>query len=278
MAEQAPQQTPVYQTPYGHQQPVNAPTLDPRAGRRPGETMCKVWGIILLLLGVIGVLNTLVGVAMMMGGMSGSTMVPTLSPEARAEFDRHVSEMIAASLARPTYWISTGSEVVIVLLSLVAGYFLVIRPRPRGAKLGLARAAMVLLFLPAYGYETVRVLESTTEMQVRSLEIDTRSRGRPPMDEKFTDTFGKVMAGVSYGAVFVSVALIVVINALLAFHMTRPAVREYLATVETRPPPIPGYDPSMGLLAGPGGPHPPVYSGPPPGSVPSQTHLPPPRT
>lgn len=272
MPDQTPQTAPpvVTQTPYGHQRPsMPMPAFDPRAGtKRPGETVCKVWGIILLVLGLIGIANELMGVAMMFGGFSGANFAPTLSEDAKAEMDRYTKDMITASLSRPTFWISAGAELVIVLLSLTAGFFLVIRPRLAGAKLALARAACVLLFLPAYGYEQIKALETTSEMQVRTMEIDAKARGGNPMPKDFTETFGKIMSGVTFGVVFVVIAGILVINALLAYQMSRPTVKAYLSSARSQQPMIPGYDPSMGLLTMPGAPPPPTPDGQPPGAVP----------
>lgn len=250
MSDAPPHIPPLTQTPYGHQAPGPAPAYDPRMGRRPGETMCKVWGIVLLVLGLLGVANTMVGIAMMMGGVSGGMFAPTLSPDGKAELDQFMTEMMDASLARPTFWIYAGSELLVVVLSIVAGVMLAIRPRIGGAKLALARALCVLVFLPVYGYEQIKALESSSQAQMRILEADQKSRGGRPLDKDFASTMEKIMAGVSYGAIFLAVAVIVAINGLLAYHMTRPNVKAYLASVASHQVIIPGYDPSMGLLPG----------------------------
>jgi hypothetical protein len=110
---------------------------------------------------------------------------------------------------------------------------------------------------------------------MRRLEVDAKSRGGKPMPKDFTDTMSKVMTGITYGGVLLTVAGIVVINGLLAYQMSRPHIREYLASVSSQQTVIPGYDPSMGLLNVPGVPS---SGAAPPGTFPSQTQVPPPRS
>jgi hypothetical protein len=61
-----------------------------------------------------------------------------------------------------------------------------------------------------------------------------------------------IMRGAGYGALIFTFIFVLIINGLLLFFMTRPSVKEYLETVATGGDnTIPGYDPSMGLAAGP---------------------------
>lgn len=257
MAGPAPHQpTPPHAAnPYGHATPAQAmPAFDPRQGKRPGGTATKVWGIMLLIFGGFGAMNLISAVAMLFGGFGGgSTFAVGLSPEAKAEMDRLTQQLIDSALGRPTYWIHLFAESLLIVLSIGAGIFLVIKPRPLGAKLALARVALVLLALPIYGYETNSVMDATFTSQQEMIRLQMESErkagrtGGPNTDE-FMGTMSKVMKGVGYGTVVLTVVIVLIINGLLAFQMSRPHIKEYLAAVEQEKQVIPGYDPSMGLM------------------------------
>lgn len=280
MAGPAPQQPPITATPYGDQQPMPAmPAYDPRMGKRPGSTATKVWGIILLILGGLGVLNLLSVVAMLFGGFGGSRFAVGLNDDAKREMDRLTQELIDAAISRPTYWLHLGSEVGVVALSIVAGTYLVIRPRPLGAKLALARVALVILTLPVYGYETMEMMDSamSSQQEMVRLQMESdRKAGRAPSQEvqEMMGTMGSIVKGGTYAGVVLSLVGIIVINAALGFQMSRPHIKEYLASVQGEKDVIPGYDPSMGLMMPPPGQAPPgampagprPQQGPPPGA------------
>lgn len=250
--------------PYGHQAPpMSAPAFNPGAAKAPGSTACKVWGVILLVLAAYGAINMVAGIAMIFGGFTGSEFNPTLSQEAREQMDQLSRAMTESSLARPSFYISTIAEVLIVALSALAGFWLVVRPNPRGAKLALARAAIALLTLPLYGYEMTRAMESVTELQTSVMRVQFEEQRKahgqhgPSVDEMM-DFMDPIMKGVVYGSLGLVVVGVLVVNVLLGFHMSRPKMREYLESAQLdQRHVIPNYDPSMGLLMHPPGQQPP---------------------
>lgn len=263
MAGPAPQQPPISATPYGHQQPMPAmPAYDPRMGKRPGSTATKVWGIILLILGAFGILGLISSIAMMFGGMNTAQFTPNLAPEAQAEMQRMQETLINDALGRVTFWMHTVIEAGIALLSFAAGLFLVLKPRPMGAKLALARVALVLLSLPIYAYETDVTMQSTMASQEAMMRLQFEAErkkhgGKGPNTDEMMDTMGTFMRGAGYGTMVITIIFILVINGVLAFQMSRPHIKEYLASVQGEKDVIPGYDPSMGLMMPPPGQAPP---------------------
>ena len=253
--------------PYGQQyQPM--PQYAPPVARRPGSMAPKVWGILLLILGLMGLLTVLMNLASLGGGMSGSTFA-NVSPAAKTEIDRLTQDMVDASMARWSFWLYHAMEVVIVGVSIVAGIFLAMRPKPLGRKLAIARAILVFALIPVYGYETAQSMEGLTDMQDRmmSVTIDDnlaeREKRDPAKDDaerqrrrdeikRATDVMQPIMKGAIFGTMIVVIVGMLIINALLVFFMTRPAVKEYLESVAVHGDhAIPNYDPSMGLATGP---------------------------
>ncbi|MBE7493057.1 MAG: hypothetical protein HS108_15055 [Planctomycetes bacterium] len=260
-------------TPYGHAQAQPMPAYDPRMGKRPGGTATKVWGIVLLVLGVFAAINLVSSVVMTYGGFSGASWNPAMSPETKAEIDRLTNELMQQATARVTFWLHIVLECGIAVLSVVAGVFLVIKPKPLGARLGLARAALVLLALPVYVYETSESMAAALDSQQAIVRVEMEAQRKktgtkgPDMDE-FMQTMNPIMRGFTYGTMVLTVVFVLAINGLLAFQMTRPHIKEYLATVATEKNVIPGYDPSMGLLMPPPGA--PAPGAMPPGPPPQQ--------
>lgn len=261
---QQPVQPPM---PYGVANPPAAPAFDPRMGKRPGGTATKVWGILLLMFGGFGAMGLISSVASLFGGFNTGSFAFGMSPEAQAEMERLTRQLIDDSMGRPTYWIHLAAETTIIVLSLAAGVFLVIKPKPLGAKLALARVALVLLALPVYGYETNAVMDAafTSQQEMIRLQIESdRKSGKlkGPNPDEFMGTMNKIMKGVGYGTVVITVVLVLIINGLLGFQMSRPHVKEFLAAAENEKQVIPGYDPTMGLMMppppGPGAPQPPA--------------------
>jgi hypothetical protein len=246
------------------------PQFAPHVGRQSGGTAPKVWGIILLILGVFGLISWLVGIVTLgTGGISGSSFAPNLTPETKAEMDRITQVMIDNMKGRWSFWLNNIVELSIVVLSLLAGVLLVIKPKPLGRKLAIARALVVMLALPVAGYEGMTALEQNMEMQKGVMKIQAeealaqqearnpskddneRAERRRSIEGGF-DTMQPIMRGAGYGALIFTFIFVLIINGLLLFFMTRPSVKEYLETVATGGDnTIPGYDPSMGLAAGP---------------------------
>jgi hypothetical protein len=271
MAGPAPQQA---RQPYGTpNQPI--PQYAP-PGRQKGSLAPKVWGIILLILGLLGVINFISSIASLGGGISGSSFAPGVSPEVKQEMDRMALELVTAMKGRWTFWLNMASEGVLMVLTVAAGVFLVVKPKPLGRKLAIARALLVLLMIPVAGYEGIETVNQQMEMQQRIMKISAqdavkeREKTNPSKDdaereqrrkdaEQMMDSAQPIMKAFGVGAVVATIVIVIIINGLLLLFITRPAVKEYLESVaKTGDNSIPGYDPSMGLMQGPppGPPHP----------------------
>ncbi len=254
------------QMPYGVQQPPQ-PVYAPVSGKRPGSTSTKVWGIILLILGLLVLINLLASLGMIFGGVSGSSFAIGVDEAGKRELDEFVAGMVDDTLDRWTFWANTIGELVIAVVSVVAGWFLAIRPRPKGRSLAISRALLVLLLLPIYGIETTAVLESQTDFQQqfmeRSVERQVRdtSGGRANKEEverrarqarESMEGMAPIMRGMGYGVMVIVVIGVLIVNGLLLFFMTRPSVKTYLDEVAREGDhSIPQYDPSMGIMTGP---------------------------
>lgn len=256
-------------SPYGATTPEFRPAP---TGTPPGSTASKVWGVILLILGLIGMVGILGSAAMVFGGLSASSFTFGVPEDVAKEMAANNDLMIADMKGRWTFWVNMSGEVVIVLLSFCAGLYLLIKPRPIGRKLALARAVLVLVLLPLYGYEQMQAMDSTMDSQLRISTQQIKQQSNAPggnaeqqaearrQAEEISGVMQKVMKGVSYGAVIFTGIGILVFNGLLFFFMSRPSVRDYLASVAAEGPQvIPGYDPSMGM----------IHQGPPPGPPPA---------
>lgn len=270
--------------PYGNQ--GQAQQWRPPIPKAPkGSMSTKAWGIILLILGVFGILMLALSVASVMGsGMSASTFSFNLSPEAKEELDRIGEAMVQAALGRWSFWLNIGFELAIAVVSIAAGFLLAIRPSPRGRKLAIARALIVLAALPVYGYENITAAEQSLGMMERmqevqindvekQLEEDNPAESEEQREQRKRrirnqmESIQGVTKGATYGLVLLTVVAVMVLNAVLLFFMTRPSAKEYLESVASEgPAEIPGYDPSMGMMG------PPPQSpepGPPPGQPPN---------
>ncbi|MBZ0135988.1 MAG: hypothetical protein K8I27_06405 [Planctomycetes bacterium] len=282
------------QQPYG-QQKQTVPQYAPPMAKRPGSTATKVWGIILLVIGILAAMNWLLGLASLFSGFTGTEFSPTLSQEAKDEIDRMSRQMIDAMTGRWTFWVSQVVSLVAVVLSVVAGFLLAFKPKPVGRKLALSRALFVLLLMPLTGYEDMKAIDHAMGMQSRAMEVSMdaemkkQEAANPKMDEatkqrkreqarEITEGMAPIMKGVTYGMAVVTVMMSLVFNGLLLFFMTRPSVKEYLEGVAADgEEQIPGYDPSMGLMSGPP-PGPPHSAQPSPGNqppVPPEQQIPP---
>ncbi|MCB9894407.1 MAG: hypothetical protein H6839_08155 [Planctomycetes bacterium] len=263
MAGPAPQS----QQPYGSpQQPV--PQYAP-PGKQRGSVAPKVWGVILLIFGLLAGFGFISSLVTLGGGISGSTFAPGISPEVKQEMDRMTAEMISDMKGRWSFWLNMAGDGVVMVLSFMAGIWLVFKPKPLGRKLAIARALLVLALVPVAGYEGVKAIEGQLESQARIMKLSTEdaikkqeasnpsanqeeAERRRKSAEKAMDSMQPFVKGASYGVVIITSIGVLIINALLLFFMTRPAVKEYLESVESGGDnSIPGYDPSMGLMKGP---------------------------
>ncbi len=105
--------------PYGQQyQPM--PQYAPQSAKRPGSMAPKIWGILLLVLGGMGALGWIVGLATLGGGgISGSTFAPGLTPEMKTEIDKMTVELVESMKGRWSFWANQVIEVAIFSLSIL---------------------------------------------------------------------------------------------------------------------------------------------------------------
>jgi hypothetical protein len=254
--------------PYGVQQPHPAQVYVPVSGKRPGSTSSKVWGILLLVLGGLGLVNQVMSLGMIFGGVSGSMFMPTVDEATKREMDALMSTVIDSMLGRWTFWVNTIGEFTVAILSLVAGFFLAVRPRPSGRSMAIGRAALVLVLLVPYGLENTTALEEQFAMQQRIMErtmdeeVAKQSDGASNQEierrrrevREMSDTMQPFMRGAGYGMMIIIVVGVLIVNGLLLFFMTRPAVKTYLEEVaRDGNTAIPQFDPSMGIMVGPPG-------------------------
>jgi multisubunit Na+/H+ antiporter MnhB subunit len=261
--------------PYGQQQQP-MPQYAPAAGRRPGSTAPKVWGILLLVLGGVGLLMLVVSIAAAFGkGLDPSAFAFGMSDEGKQEIDRLVRTMAEESRSQWTTWANLAAEAAIALLSLAAGFFLAIRPKAIGRKLAISRALVVMLALPIYGFVSFAELDRTRDLtyQMQKIQVDEALKQEQAKNPKITpeelerrraeiqdalEAMQPFVGAAGAVGVIITSLCVLAINGLLLFFMTRPAVRDYMNNVETAgAEPIPNYDPSMGLAMGPppGGQH-----------------------
>ncbi len=262
MNQPAPQQDPAQTNqPYGQNNPEFRPMP---SGNQPGSTACKVWGIILLLLGVFGAFNMLVALAMIIGDINPMNMTWGLSEEMARDMKAMNDQMIQDMQGRWTFWVNLLGEMILVALSMGAGIFLLIKPKPAGRSLALARGMLVLALLPVYAYEQFTMLDGNFEAQMAMTRAEMK-RAAPPANTapagngapvgspapapQLPQGMEDVMRGINYGMVIAMSLGVLVFNGLLLFFISRPTVRTYLESVAREgESPIPGYDPSMGML------------------------------
>lgn len=244
--------------PYGVQQP--APVYVPTA-KQPGSATCKVWGILLIVFGLFSLLSLLASLAVFFGGFTGSSFAVGVDEEARRQIDQFTEDMTTNMLGRWSFWVNNVGEVVIVGLSLVAGFLLALKPRPIGRKLAIARALLVLVLVPVVAYESVIVIEDQFALQERMMRATLEGQPSTPgvSPDEVLEEMQPLVRGITYGGVIFTVVVILAINLLLLYFMTRPAVQEYLKNAaEGRTGGIPQYDPAMGIM------HPPPQQAQPP--------------
>jgi len=273
--------------PYGSQNPA-PPPMQHMMPRREGSMAPKVWGVILLILGGLGLIMIVMNLASVLGGgMSASTFSFNSSPEAKQQMDHLAETVVASAMHRWSFWANGALEVAIAMLSLWAGFRLAVKPAPKGRKLAIARALVVLLALPVYGYESMTQTDQSMsmvgklqEVQVKDM-LDQQEKEHPSNSpeerqkrkERVTRAVQQVqplMKGVGYGTVIFFSICVLVLNGLLLFFMTRPKVKDYMDHVHENVGEIPGFDPSMGIAG------PPPGTGPPHPGQPSPADQPPP--
>src|SRR5690606_6954307 len=120
-----------------------------------------------------------------------------------------------------------------------------------------------LALLPVVAFESIVVIEDQFALQERVMRssIEGQPESHRVSPDEVIERMQPIMRGAGYGAVVATVFFVVVINGLLLFFMTRPAVGEYLKNAaEGKDGGIPQYDPSMGMM-----PQPQPVQPPPPG-------------
>lgn len=265
-----------------------APRFSPEAmAQRSGGGITKFIGIVLLILALLCVVN---GIASVASGLMGGGVPPmnagNVPPEVQREIDRYTQEMIDRALGRWTFWANGSLELLLALLSTLAGVAL-LRGKVAGIKWTLLRCAVaVFLFIPVYGYEgftqmseigglmraiTAQVQSDIDRAETRRAPPPTPSnapansstagatsqpvpppRPRSRQSEELGQTMEKFMRGVGYGTVVLFSFFIVIVNGLMALLVSRPKVREYLEHSQEGGDALPHFDAAMGLPLGPG--------------------------
>jgi hypothetical protein len=254
--------------PYG-----DATAVPPMAS--PGQnqgTSAKIWGILLLILGLWAVINFLISFLAPLAGVDTSGLLVGITGDVREAAAIIVEEMYEQRIGRWTFWLTYGMELPIGIMSILAGWWLLIKPRRFGRKLALIRALLVLVLLPFTAFEAVtqaqHMVEAQSTIYRQVYEEEFRQAGVDPSDrDDFPQTMELIMDGAVYGVTLFSIVAMLVINALLVFFMTRPGIRQYLDDCESgKAQGIPLYNATMGM---PGAP--------PPGSVPPPGNQDPPQ-
>lgn len=248
------------------------PPFAPYAGKQPGSTAAKVWGIILILIGVLLAFGWLLGLASLGGGFTGTEFAIGMDDEAKRQVSESTASMMQETKGRWTFWATQLIELAVIVLSIAAGIMLAAKPRPMGAKLALARALLVLLALPLTGYENMIEVSSSADLQKVSMDAQLESQikqedARRKMTEaekarrraeirQVADGMAPVMRVGTYAVVIVIIIFSVVFNSVLLFFMTRPELKSYLQSAAADGNMIHGYHPSMSMMGPPPGPPP----------------------
>lgn len=272
---QAPQTNPpLGPQPYGD---ANAPAYPPPGGGKiPGRMACVVWGVVLICFGVLGAFNSLGNVVTAMGfTMDTTSWVPGMDEDVRRATQEMSEKMVAASLARWSFWASLVVEFTLMVLSIVAGVML-LKAKRIAWKAALARAFVaVCLSLPIGAIEAYSISDTTIEAQQSIMEVqvkkatarknerknasnqpdnapmpanDSSEAQREQMQEMMSMT-NKFTRVTMFAMLIITSFFVLGINGLMAFQLTRPKVKSYLANAKQRDADyIPGYDPSMGLI------------------------------
>lgn len=265
-----------------------APRFSPEAmAQRSGGGITKFIGIVLLILALLCVVN---GIASVASGLTGGGVPPgafgNMPPDTRRELERLTQDMIDRALGRWTFWANGGLELLLALLSTLAGVAL-LRGKVAGIKWTLLRCAVaVFLFIPVYGYEGFTQMSEiggmmraiTAQVQADIERAETRRapppqpanapanspaiggtpqpappvRARSRQSEELGQTMEKFMRGIGYGTVILFSFFIVIVNGVIALLISRPKVREYLEHAQEGGEALPHFDAAMGLPLGPG--------------------------
>jgi hypothetical protein len=211
------------------------------AAPRASGTSATVWGVLLIVFGLWGLLNIATTFIAVFSGASFEALMP---PSEHLDVEYSFDAIFQAAMQRPTFWAFSVSEVVIGAMSVMAGWWLVGRPRRIGLKLAITRAVLSILFLPLVAYEQIVLMQDSFDYTMSTIDY-----GTAPDAEQLVGTMTTLMRGVSYGAIVLTIVAVLAINGLLIFFMTRPGIREYIKQREEGAGNLltPHYDASLGL-------------------------------
>lgn len=219
--------------------------------RLPGSLAVQVFGVMLILAGVIGTLMVMNDLWAAVGdprrGMAAWTagLPQGLTDEVLA-LSREVQRQTVSTWS---FWAHIGLLGVLPLLSVVAGLMLLTR-RPLGRKLAVGRALISLcLVLPISGIEGFRQIGALTRhlddsyhivgdyLRAEKAGLIPAETGEPPTVKEIENLqiiYSQLEASYPHDSLlyFLQPALsgfaLLLFNGLLLFAMTRPSVRTYL--------------------------------------------------
>jgi hypothetical protein len=205
------------------------------AHKRRGRGLTKALGVVLLVVALFGMANHLMTLSMVMGGNTMSMdWLPGMTPEIKKEMARMQQEQIDFILGRWSFWAFAAVELVISIMTLLAGIFL-LRSRLKGISWTKIRVMAVFISLPLWGYESFALIDLSFEQQQRMMEVQLRAQktGNPRQAQEAMDKMKPFMRASGYGGLIIGGILIGVINGILLLLITRPQVREYLELAES---------------------------------------------
>lgn len=238
----------------GRYQPYNmqnssqsAPVFDPRLGRQDGATTPRVWGVLLLLFGVLSILKLLSDLASAINPEMGAQMTGQgLQPEQKKAMQDALQVMTEETIGTPLYWIAFGAGLTLAAFSIYAGIKLLKR-KAGSWKLGAIRAGFaVLIVLPIEFWRDLKSMEYMADLTKAMVNAPTGKNAPSP------ELMANVMSGAAWGSIVAAFVVALVLNVVLLIMITRPKVKEYLDDGAGQSD-SPEYNPTMGMAAPPPG-------------------------
>jgi hypothetical protein len=248
--------------PYGTQEPPGQmPAFDPRGGKQKGSTAPKVWGIVLLVFGGMGIINGLMNLASAMNpGLGMGMSTSTMPDEQREAFEAAMKPMLEETFSSPVFWVSIIFGILIAGFSIWTGIRL-IKSKPGSWRLAAIRAVLVVgVLMPLEIWQGVLQSKHMESLQ-KAMMASSGPSGPPP------ELMGNIMSATMWATIIATAVFTIAVNMVLLLMMTRPAVKEYLDSGAGQSD-VPGYNPHMGMAGPP--PAPPQAAPVPPGNPPSE--------
>ncbi len=205
------------------------------AHKRRGRGLTMALGVVLLVIALFGMANHLLTLSMVMGGNTMSMdWLPGMTPELKKEIARMQQEQIDFILARWSFWAFGAVELVISVMTLLAGIFL-LRSRLKGINWTRIRVIAVFTSLPLWGYESFALIDMSFEQQQRMMEMQIRAQktANPAQAREAIERMKPIMRASGYGGMIIGGIIIGIINGVILLLVTRPQVREYLELAES---------------------------------------------